>query len=156
MSWDSCHVFSRHQRNSLQRENPEILSVLLEPLVSSAARGAITHDRRGICGKPTENPWIRRLGGGEGRIRTPGTASTYLGGIQPDLGGLFRPNKSIIDGENMFALDSAVLRSSLLPWSARLTRGIWKRQTSDKGLGVRFSTSQAGSRPSAAQPYLRN
>jgi hypothetical protein len=99
---------------------------------------------------------LEDLGGGEGRIRTPGTASTYLGGIQPDLGGLFRPNKSIIDGENMFALDSAVLRSSLLPWSARLTRGIWKRQTSDKGLGVRFSTSQAGSRPSAAQPYLRN
>jgi hypothetical protein len=49
----------------------------------------------------------------ERRGSNPRYRETYMDGIQPDFGELFRPNKSIIDGENMFALNSAALRSSV-------------------------------------------
>jgi hypothetical protein len=48
-----------------------------------------------------------RLGGGEGRIRTPGAPSSYMGAIRAEFGALFDPNKSISAGENMFASDPA-------------------------------------------------
>src|ERR1019366_4385196 len=51
---------------------------------------------------------MRRLGGGEGRIRTPGTASASMGGIRPELGPLLEPKKSIRAGENLFAWNSAL------------------------------------------------
>jgi hypothetical protein len=58
----------------------------------------------------------RRLAGGEGRIRTPETLQDSRGGIQPEFGALFGPNKSIRAGENLFALDSALLRISPVPF----------------------------------------
>jgi len=58
----------------------------------------------------------RGLLGGEGRIRTPETLQDLRGGIQPEFGALFGPNKSIRAGENLFALDSALLRSSPVPF----------------------------------------
>ena len=60
-------------------------------------------------------PKTEGLGGGEGGIRTPGAARTYEGGIRPEFGALFRPNKSIRAGENLFALDSDFLRISPVP-----------------------------------------
>src|ERR1019366_4675165 len=51
---------------------------------------------------------MRRLCGGEGRIRTPGTASASMGGIRPELGPLLEPKKSIRAGENLFAWNSAL------------------------------------------------
>ena len=50
------------------------------------------------------------LDGGARGIRTPGAARAYLGGIRPDIGALFGPNKSIRAGENLFAWNSALLQ----------------------------------------------
>ena len=40
----------------------------------------------------------------------------YLGGIRPEFGALFGPNKSIGTGENLFAWGSALLRLSRIPF----------------------------------------
>jgi hypothetical protein len=39
-----------------------------------------------------------------------------MGGIRPEFGALFGPNKSIRAGENLFAWDSALLRASPVPF----------------------------------------
>jgi hypothetical protein len=48
---------------------------------------------------------------GAGWIRTPGAASASMDGIAPGFGVLFGPTKSIRAGENLFAWDSALVRS---------------------------------------------
>jgi hypothetical protein len=71
-----------------------------------------------------ENASNLRLRGGARGIRTPGAARAYLGGIRPDIGALFGPNKSIRAGENLFAQGSAPLRILRSPSFARLMLGI--------------------------------
>ena len=39
-----------------------------------------------------------------------------MGGIRPEFGALFRPNKSIGAGENLFALNSALFGVSPVPF----------------------------------------
>src|ERR1035437_4078452 len=63
-----------------------------------------------------KRPKTEGLDGGEGWIRTPETLQDSRGGTQPEFGALFGPNKSIHAGENLFALDSALLRSSPVPF----------------------------------------
>jgi len=60
------------------------------------------------------------LVGGAGWIRTPGAARASMGGIRPEFGALFNPNKSIRAGEILFARVSALLRISPVPFFARL------------------------------------
>jgi len=76
----------------------------------------MTPQSRAIWLIRAENPQTRGLAGGEGWIRTPETLQDSRGGIQPEFGALFGPNKSIHAGENLFALDSALLRSSPVPF----------------------------------------
>ena len=63
-----------------------------------------------------ENPSNLRLAGGEGGIRTPGTAKAYMGGIRPKCGALFGTNKSIRAGENLFARGSGLIWISSVPF----------------------------------------
>ena len=49
-------------------------------------------------------------------IQTLGAARACLGGIQPEFGALFSPNKSIRAGENLFAWGSALVRISPVPF----------------------------------------
>jgi Protein of unknown function (DUF2924) len=70
------------------------------------AQVAAAHARISI--NSPENPKNRGLGGGEGRIRTPGTPRASMGGIRPKLGALFGPKKSIRAGENLFTWNSAL------------------------------------------------
>jgi hypothetical protein len=67
----------------------------------------------------------RGLLGGEGRIRTLETLGNSRGGIQPEFGALFGFEKGILAGENLFALNSALLRISSALSLPELTRGIW-------------------------------
>jgi hypothetical protein len=51
---------------------------------------------RGFSADSAENIPHRGLSGGARGIRTPGAARAYLGGIRPEFGALFGPNKSIV------------------------------------------------------------
>jgi hypothetical protein len=57
-----------------------------------------------------------RLCGGAKGIRTAGAARPYIGGIRPEFGASFGPNKSIRAGENLFAWNSALYLLSPVPF----------------------------------------
>jgi hypothetical protein len=59
---------------------------------------------------------LRGLRGRARGIRTLGAARACLGGIRPEFGALFSPNKSIRAGENLFAWGLALLRISPVPF----------------------------------------
>jgi len=47
-----------------------------------------------------------------------------MGGIRPEVGALFDPNKSIRAGENLFAWNSALFRLSPVPFVSQADAGI--------------------------------
>src|SRR5208337_3800301 len=79
-------AWRKHPWNSsnLQRD-----SFLRFALSAKAPRSARICRHLQIVGKQ-----YRLYGGGRG-IRTPGAAKAFMGGIRPELGALFVPNKSI-------------------------------------------------------------
>ena len=83
----------------------------------------MTPQSRAIWLIRAENPQTRGLAGGAGRIRTPGAANAYIGGIRPTLGVLFGPNEIIPAGENMFPLDRGMTQrrgsSCLSAWQLK-------------------------------------
>jgi hypothetical protein len=103
-SWH--RIFSKQRGIAANRQFARFLSL------SGAASCASRPVHAPICRLLRDVSKPYNLCGGEGWIRTPGAASASMGGIRREFGALFGPNKSIGAGENMFALDSALLWSS--------------------------------------------
>jgi hypothetical protein len=85
--------------------------------------------------------------GGAREIRTPGAARAYLGGIRPEFGALFGPNKSIRAGENLFAWGSALLRISLFPFVRQADARNPVTSNNENQVSRRFTRRPLRSRP---------
>ena len=81
----------------------------------------------------------RRTRWRSGGIRKPGAARVYLGGIRPEFGALFGPNKSIDAGEKLFARGSALLRISPVPFVRQADARNPVTSNTRRGFGVRIS-----------------
>src|SRR5260370_29108152 len=94
---------------------------------------------RGFSADSAKNIPHQGLSGGARGIRTLGGARACLGGIRPEFGALFSPNKSICAGENLFAWGSALLRISPVPFVRQVDARNPVRSNMRRTLGVRIS-----------------